>query len=223
MKIKLMDNGYNNYAGFGMLTPEGRQTSYTDTCKEVFSHKFKAAKASKDGTIVFFRRDGQPKTAETAQNQEAVFHAFEKALGIEPLARVMVVENNYTRTRWVWKNGVGGNVSEPISEKLFVYIVSAGWKKSLPLTHLMALLARNYYPQDRRKDWRSILNWMAEKKILGAMIAKTAKEIINDGGDVFKIPNTGISSYASKLYKRRKEALAAMNELKLERFKNYAR
>lgn len=225
MKIRFFEGGYGNYNGYGVVSAAGTQTSETQSCKEVFSRRLRDTSATKAGTVMFFRKDERAKTDELAENQEKVLHTFEKALSIEPPAKVEVLVHNYERKTYDWTQ-VGGFKINKGTEKVLLYTVSAGWRKSVPLMHILALLVRNYYPLEGRKDWRTILNWMKTNKVMGDAVTQTAKEIVLDGGEIIGgIRNSGISSYATSLLRKRKEIanLAKLTQdFKVDRLKNYA-
>lgn len=195
---------HRHYPGFAPLL-KGVMDREFHSCKEVFGRRL-AKTRTRAGTVYFLRKEDKNATAKVAAQQEKVLHAFERAMGIEPLAKVEVVENTFQRQEYV--NHDWNNVrTVDVKEKYFLYTVSRAWAKNQPVSHILALICRNYYPENGRMDWRSILKWLSEqKKVLGKDVKKIASEIVRADGNLEfpRLPNNGIDSYAYRVIERRK-------------------
>lgn len=205
----VFDNNHHQYPGFAVLSQAGIQERETHACKEVFARRLRDSKGpDKKGAVVYFlRKEQNKKSLGTAKQQEAVLHTFERAMGIEPKATVEFISN----TRQV--QTYGGYNQPPIvreeKDYFLFYTVSRKWADSLPLSHILALVTRNYYPKGRRMDWQSILKWLGEQKIIEANVKTVAREIVKSGGKVNRrIQNNGINEYAAGLEAARARAAA---------------
>lgn len=175
------------------------------SCKEVFARRLAGTKTRSE-KVYFLRKEATQATPRIAAQQEKVLHVFEKAMGIKPEGKVEVVENTFQRVEYV--DGNWANIrTVNVKEKYFLYTVSREWAKNQPVSHILALICRNYYPEKRHMDWRSILKWLTEQKgVLNKDVKRIATEVIKDGGKIKRIPNNGIDSYAYALIDRRKNA-----------------
>lgn len=193
--------GYPQHDGYATVTPEGIQADHIHRCKEVFARRIRdvgAGVKDKKSVVHFLRKDKRTKSSSLAKHQEKVLHAFERAMDIEPLATVQPVA--FVRPPQPWEP----RGTEPTTENYFLYTVSAKWRKNLPVSHILALITRNYYPRGRRMDWRSILKWLKERDVVGNDVKKTISEIVKaDGAVDNSIENNGISDYAFNLKNKR--------------------
>lgn len=193
--------GYSQHDGYAVVTPKGTQTHEIHHCKEVFARRIREVQAGtkdKKSVVHFLRKDKRTKTSSLARHQEKVLHAFEKAMDIEPLATVQPVA--FVRPPQPWEP----RGTEPTTEYYFLYTVSAKWRNNLPVSHILALITRNYYPRGRRMDWRSILKWLKERDVVGKDVKKTISEIVRADGAVDNtIENNGISDYTANLKLKR--------------------
>lgn len=198
---------YHQYPGYAVLSQAGVQERETHSCKEVFARRLRDSKGpDKKGAVVYFlRKEQHKKSLGTAKQQEAVLHTFERAMGIEPAAKVELVSN----VRQVMNYNVRPPAMRDEKDYFLFYTVSRKWADSLPLSHILALVTRNYYPKGRRMDWQSILKWLNEQKIIEANVKTVAREIVKSGGKVNRrIQNNGINEYAAGLAEARKRAAA---------------
>lgn len=193
-----------HYPGFAPLV-KGVMDREFHSCKEVFARRLAKTK-TRSKKVYFLRKEDKQATPRIAAQQEKVLHVFEAAMGIKPEGKVEVVENTFQRQEYV--NHDWNNIKTvDVKEKYFLYTVSRAWAKNEPVSHILALICRNYYPEKRRMDWRSILKWLGEQGKLTKDVKRIATEVIRDGGTVEPgIPNNGIDSYAYELINRRKNA-----------------
>lgn len=199
MKISFIEGYYAPMAGYAPVNPQGDQIDYVHRCKEVFANSLRSVPAKgrgKAAVVHFIRTDNRTKDANLVKQQERVLHAFERVMDIQPPATVEQIKSLRQPPSWRPNDA-------PTTEYYFLYTVSARWRKNLPLAHILALITRNYYPEGKRMDWRSILIWLTKKRVVGDKTRLTIADIIRAGGKVRPdVPNNGISSYARNLNRR---------------------
>lgn len=195
MRVKFTP--YNNPIGFAPLTESGTQNNPTYVCKESFASRMK--KLQLTGAVMYFlRKDKNTGSPEVAKRQQKVLRLFEKAMGIKPYATVKVV----TRKAQVVKNvdaWYGARTRRVPEQSFFLYRVSKEWRRSTAMLHILALLVRNYTPEDVPLDWKAVLKHFAGHKDWVALPAIT--EIVQDKGNL--VPNVndsgGINCYHHNL------------------------
>lgn len=194
MKIRFHPYG-NTGMGYAVIAPSGAQVEPTYPCKETFAVHLERS----PGRVVhFIRKDGRAKTPALARAQERVLHVFERKMGFKPLAKCEIVEEKVARYS-------SGTIRFPHVQKYFLYTVSAQWKKSIPLAHILALLTRNYYPMNETPGWRKVLEYFKVKSRWAAM--PTIIELIENKGklEAGVDGRRGITTYHTNLKRIRKE------------------